>query len=394
MFSHRLRLFRLLGFTVWLDWTWLLLALLIVWTLAAGYFPHMAPGLVPLTYWLMGIAGLLGLAFSIIAHEFAHSLVARRYNMPIRGITLFVFGGVAEMEEVPTSAKGEFWMAIVGPLTSFALAVIFYLIATAIIARGASGRPAISPVAAVVVYLAFINGLLGAFNLLPAFPLDGGRVLRSALWYWKGDILWATRIAAASGTLFGFALIALGLLSVITGNFIGGIWWFLLGMFLNMAARGSVEQQVVRSALSGIPVSRIMRPSPLSVPPNLSLDRLVDDYFYGHLFKWFPVTEDDELIGCVTVADVKTIDRGEWPYTTVRNVMEPCSKDNTVSPTTDTSKALQQMQRTGKSRLLVVEAGTLMGVLALRDLIHFLAIRTELAGAEHTEVSTEDKARE
>jgi Zn-dependent protease len=377
MFSHRIRIFRLLGFTVWIDWSWLLLAILIVWTLAVGYFPHVAPHLGEATYWWMGIVGLCGLAFSIIAHEFAHSLVARRYDMPIRGITLFVFGGVAEMEEEPTSASGEFWMALVGPLTSFALAIIFYFVADAMAAAGDGS--ALSPAAAVVTYLAFINGLLALFNLIPAFPLDGGRILRAALWGWKGDILWATRIAGAIGSAFGFGLIVLGLLSVITGNFVTGIWWFLLGMFLQMAARASVEQRIIRSTLSGVPVSRVMRRDPLSVSPDLSIERLVQDYFYVHFLKWFPVAAaDGRLVGCVDIRDVKKVDRGEWSSRTVRDVMEPCSDDNSIDETSDAALALQQMQRSGKSRFLVLENGKLMGVLALRDLIDFLAMRAEL----------------
>jgi Zn-dependent protease/predicted transcriptional regulator len=378
MFSHRIPIFRLLGFTVWIDWSWLLLAILIVWTLAVGYFPRLAPHLGEATYWWMGIMGLCGLAFSIIAHEFAHSLVARRYNMPIRGITLFVFGGVAEMEEEPISAGGEFWMALVGPLTSLVLAVIFYHIAGGMAAAGDGSAQ--SPATVVMTYLAFINGLLAVFNLIPAFPLDGGRMLRSALWGWKGDILWATRIAGAIGSAFGFGLIVLGLLSAITGNFVTGIWWFLLGMFLRTAARASVEQRVMRSTLSGVAVSRVMRRDPLSVSPDLSIERLVQDYFYVHFLKWFPVAaQDGRLVGCVDIRDVKKVDRGEWSSRTVRDVMEPWSDDNSIDETSDAALVLQQMQQTGKSRFLVVENGKLRGVVALRDLINFLSVRAELA---------------
>jgi Zn-dependent protease/predicted transcriptional regulator len=377
MFSHRIRVFRLLGFTVWIDWSWLLLAILIVWTLAFGYFPRVAPNLDQATYIWMGIVGLCGLAVSIIAHEFAHSVVARRYNMPIRGITLFVFGGVAEMEDEPTSASGEFWMALAGPLTSLALAIIFYFIARAMAAAGAGRAP--SPAAAVVAYLAFINGLLAAFNAVPAFPLDGGRILRSVLWGWKGDVLWATRIAGAIGTAFGFGLIVLGLFSALAGNFVAGIWWFLLGMFLQMAARASVERRIARSSLSGVPVSRLMRRDPLSVSPDLSIEHLVRDYFHAHFLKWVPVTAaDGRLLGCVDIGDVKKVGRDEWSLRTVRDVMEPCSDDNSIAETRDAARALEQMQRTGKSRFLVVENGRLTGVLTLRDLMNFLAVRTEL----------------
>jgi CBS domain-containing protein len=238
---------------------------------------------------------------------------------------------------------------------------------------------ALSPATAVITYLAFINGLLAVFNLIPAFPLDGGRMLRSALWGWKGDILWATRIAGAIGMAFGFGLILLGLLSAITGNFVTGIWWFLLGMFLQMAARASVEQSVMRSRLSGVPVSRLMRRDPLSVSPDLSIEHLVQDYFYTHFFKWFPVaTADGRLVGVVDIHDLKKVDKAEWSSRNVRDVMEPCSDDNSIAETSDAARALQQMQRTGKSRFLVVENGKLRGVLALRDLINFLSMTAEL----------------
>ncbi len=373
MFGHRVTLFELFGFKVHVDASWLLLAVLVVWSLATAYFPPVLPGFPATTYWWMGVAGLIGLGFSIVVHELAHSLVARRFDMPIRGITLFVFGGVAEMEDEPTSAKGELLMAIAGPAMSLAMAVVFSILA----GLGADSEVA-APAVAVADYLAAINGILAVFNLLPAFPLDGGRVLRAALWGWKGDFMWATRIAATSGGLFGLLMIAMGLASAVSGNVVGGIWLFILGLFLRGAAGGAVSRAVTRDVFAGRPVHRFMRKDPVSVDPDLSIERLVDDYVYRYYFKSFPVTSRGQLLGCVRLARVVETERELWPWQTVGSVMEPCTDDTIIGPNADASTALEQMQRTGQSRLLVIENGVLVGVLSLRDLLNFLSVRLDL----------------
>lgn len=375
MFAYRIKLFELMGFKVHIDASWLLLAVLIVWSLAVGYFPFVAPGLSPATYWAMAVFGLLGLAASIVVHEFAHSLVARRYDMPIRGITLFVFGGVAEMQEEPTSAKGEFLMAIAGPVTSVAIAALFYVVGVTVVNTIGTG-----PTALVFGYLAFINLLLAIFNMIPAFPLDGGRVLRAILWGWKGDIMWATRIASAAGSVFAFLLMALGIYSFITGNFIAGIWWFLIGVFVRAAAVGGLQQQVVREALADEPVRRFMRRDPIAVSPDLPLERLIDEYFYRYYYKSFPVAENGRLVGCVSVEAVRNAGDGARQ---VRAVMDRCGPDNTIAEDEDASKALGKMQQTGKSRLFVVRGDDrLIGVLSLRDLMNYLSMRLDMEGSE------------
>lgn len=378
MFTHRLTLFELFGFKVHVDLSWLLLAILITWSLAIGYFPAVAPGLEASTYWWMGVVGLIGLAFSIVIHELAHSLVARRFDMPIRGITLFIFGGVAEMSEEPTSAKGEFLMAIAGPLMSIAVAAAFFILSGAIGYVAGGMHPAVL----VTGYLALINGILAVFNMVPAFPLDGGRVLRAALWGWKKDIVWATRMAAASGNMFGFLLIALSIYSLFVGNFIGAIWWFLIGLFVQGAATSALHQQLARTTLSGQRVRQFMRPDVVAVSPDLMLERLVEDYFYRYYYKSFPVVERDRLVGTIAIDSVKDIARERWPLQNVRAVMEPVSSENTIGPDQDASKALAQMQRTGLSRLLVTSGDRLAGVLALRDLLNYLSVRLDLAREE------------
>jgi Zn-dependent protease/CBS domain-containing protein len=373
MFGKRIKLFNLLGFQVNIDLSWIIIAVLITWSLAAGLFPYMYPGLERETYWTMGIVGALGLFLSIIAHEFCHSLVARRFGMPMKGITLFIFGGVAEMGDEPPSAKAEFFMAIVGPISSLVIAVIFYLIYRSEVAGGAN-----NPINGVIYYIAYINGILAAFNLLPAFPLDGGRVLRSILWGAKGNLRWATRVSSTIGSAFGIALIVFGIFQFIYGNIIGGVWMFLIGMFLRSAAQMSYQQLLVRKALEGEQVRRFMQANPVTVQDSITVAQLVEDYIYKYHYKMFPVLSGDRLVGCITTRQVKEIPREAWSRKTIREAASACSPENTISPDTDAIKALARMSQTGVSRLLVVENGRLVGIVTLKDLLEFFSLKVEL----------------
>jgi Zn-dependent protease/CBS domain-containing protein len=373
MFGKRMQLFKLLGFEVKIDASWLVIAVLVTWSLAKGAFPYWYPNLTPEAYWIMGVVGALGLFVSIVAHEFCHSLVARKFGMPMKGITLFIFGGVAEMGDEPPTAKAEFTMAIVGPLSSLVIAGVFYLIY-----RGGmhAGWPV--PVNAVNGYLAYINAILAGFNLLPAFPLDGGRVLRSILWGAKDNLRWATRVSSTIGTAFGLGLIFLGVVQFIGGNVIGGVWMFLIGLFLRNAAQTSYQQLLVRKALEGEPVRRFMNADPVTVQDSLTVAKLVDDYVYKYHYKMFPVMSGDKLVGCITTRQIKDIPREAWDRETVREAASPCSGDNTIPPSTDAVKALAMMTQSGVSRLLVVDRGRLVGLVTLKDLLDFFSLKVEL----------------
>jgi len=373
--GHRFTLFSLFGFKVRVDISLVFLALLVTWSLASAVFPPQLPGLERATYWWMGVAGTIGLFFSLIFHELSHSLVARRYGLPIRGITLFIFGGVAEMSDEPPSAKAEFWMALAGPAASILLALLAWALAGL---GAAAGVP--EPVTAVVRYLALINAVLAVFNLVPAYPLDGGRVLRAALWWRRGDIVAATRTAARAGSTFALILMGMGVLQVVTGNFVGGIWFFLIGMFLRSAARGSYMDILTRGMLAGAPVRRFMTRDPVTVPPGITLQALVEDYVYAHHHEQFPVVDGERLIGSVGVRQLKATPRESWPHRTVAEIAEPSSDVNTVDAETDAAKALSLMTRSGRSRLLVTERGRLVGILALKDLLAILSLKIELEG--------------
>jgi Zn-dependent protease/CBS domain-containing protein len=377
MFGPRFELFKLSGFSVRVDVSWLVIAFLVSWSLAAGVFPAMHPDWPTSLYWVMGIGGAAGLFASIIVHEMAHSLVARRFGLPMHGITLFIFGGVAEMTEEPPSPKAEFWMAVAGPAASVALAVACWQAAAVGEILNLN-----QPVVSVVGYLGLLNLVLAIFNMLPAFPLDGGRVLRAALWAWKDNIKWATRISAAVGSTLGAVLVAAGLLSLLLGHVVGGLWWILIGVFIRQGAHGSYRQLLLRRELEGEPVSRFMNPDPVVVPRATPIRTLVADYVYRHQYKFFPVVDGDRLVGCVSTRALKELPRDEWERQTVGAIAQAASDQNTVAPDDDAMAALSKMSSSKASRLLVVDSDErLVGVLSLKDLLGFFSLRVELGDA-------------
>ncbi len=374
MFGKSITLFKLLGFEVRIDGSWIIIALLITWSLAQGVFPLYDNTLSPATYWILGVSGALGLFGSIILHELSHSLVARRFGLPMRGITLFVFGGIAEMDEEPPSPKAEFFMAIAGPLASIAIGFI----CIAVMNVGINfAWP--SPPIMVLNYLGVINIILAIFNMLPAFPLDGGRVLRSILWGWKKNIRWATRVSAFIGSGFGLMLIFLGIFSVFAGGVIGGIWWALIGLFLRNASKMSYQSILVKEALQGETIERFMKPQTVTVAPETTVDQLVEDFAYKYHFNSYPVVNGSQPMSVVNINDVKNIPREEWNEHTVNELAKPFSTDNTVTFDDNAIKALSVMNKTGNSRLLVVDhGGKLLGAVAMNDLIKFISMKLNL----------------
>jgi len=373
-----LRLFEVFGFEVKIDPSWFIILFLVAWSLATGWFPQTHPGLDVTTRWVMGFVGALLLFVAVVLHELSHSLVARRFGVEMRGITLFLFGGVAEMADEPPSARAELLVAIAGPAASVAIAAVCWA-ATALVSF-----PVV--IAAVIEYLAVINLVLAGFNLLPAFPLDGGRVLRSALWGLRDDLSWATYWSSRIGRGFGAGLIAFGVLQILMGYFVGGMWMGLIGLFLHRAATASYRQLEVRSMLQGEPVRRFMSPAVVTVPRGISIEDLVDKYVYRTHHKMFPVTDHGNLLGWVTTRRIGQVPHERWKSETVGSVTEDVSDDNTVGAEDDAMQALAKMSSTGNSRLMVVSPDDkLEGVVSAKDLLALLDLKAELGNMPHRE---------
>jgi Zn-dependent protease len=380
MFGTRWSLFRLLGIPIRVDASWLIILALLTWTLM-DLFRKEIPTLPVPTYWIMGLGAALAFFTCIVLHELGHALVARKVGIPIRGITLFLFGGVAEMEDEPPSAPGEFLMAIAGPAVSAVLAAIFWLL---------SELAATPAVVFPLRNLAGINLAVLIFNLIPAFPLDGGRVLRSVLWGVLKSLRRATYWAALSGQVFAWLLIGQGLLNFFAGYVVQGIWLSLIGLFLNNAARGSYQQVLVRQVLRGEPVSRFMTREPIVVPPVLDLHDWVEDYVYRYHRKMFPVASDGHLQGVISTQALARFPREEWDKHTVSETMSRDVNALSITPTTDALEALGKMQRTGSGRLLVIDGNRLVGIVSLKDLLHFFDLKLELEDSERYPSSPED----
>jgi Zn-dependent protease/CBS domain-containing protein len=380
MFGKRWRLFRLLGIPVSVDLSWLLILALLTLSLAEGFpallhvfFPEDARPLAPVEYWIMGLVTALAFFACIVLHEFGHALVARSRGMPINGITLFLFGGVSELGDEPPSASTEFLMAIAGPLVSLVLAIVFGIVA-------ALGYQAgwWHPVVIVLGYLALINLIVLIFNLVPAFPLDGGRVLRSILWGMTGNVRRATRWASFLGQAFAWVLIAWGVLDLFSHDWLGGIWSILIGLFLNSAATSSYQQVLIRQALQGEPVNRFMNTNPIVVSPSLDLLQWIEDFVYRYHHHAFPVVSDGRLEGVITTRAVKSLPRSEWSEHTVGEVMNGDLSALTLPANADALEALGKMQRTDSSLLLVTAGERLLGIITLKDLLAFLNAKLEL----------------
>ncbi|MBL1432826.1 MAG: site-2 protease family protein [Gammaproteobacteria bacterium] len=374
MTSTQYPLFRLFGFEVKVDISWFLIALLITWTLAAELFPQRYPGLAHEMYWWMGVTGAAGIFCSIVFHEFSHSLVARHFGIPIRGITLFIFGGIAEMEKEPTTPKAEFLIAIAGPLASFLLAFFFYRIQDIAISNE---WPVF--IVGVSYYLGYLNMILAIFNLVPAFPLDGGRMLRAALWASKKNLLTATRISSQIGSGFGLVLMTLGIIAFIQGQFIAGMWWLLIGVFVKTAAIATYKQLVVQNTLQNQTVRHFMSSTPITVRPTLSIEQLVENYIYKHHLKMLPVVDGSRLLGCITTREVHKVPRKQWQQRTVAELTILCSTDNTIDPDCSAIDALSKMTQPGaNSRRMVVEGQHLLGMISLTDFNEFISLKLEL----------------
>jgi Zn-dependent protease/predicted transcriptional regulator len=366
--TRTMTLFRVRGIPVRIHPSWLVIVGLITWSLSVGYFPQLLPGLPLATHWAQGLLAALLLFASVFLHELSHALTAQHYGIPVSGITLHIFGGVSQLTREPERPGVEFAVAIVGPVTSFA-------IAGALAVLRSLTEPPIT-VTAVIGYLILVNTIVGLFNLAPGFPLDGGRLLRAALWKARGDLPWATRAASRAGGMFAMFLIVVGALRALGGQFLGGLWLILIGLFLREGAEGSYRQVVLERVLAPLAVRDGMTRAVISIPCDLSIAKVVDDFFWRDHVSSFPVLEGERLVGIINLDRLKQVARERWATTTVRDLMLPISESLTAAPTDSLWSAFQKLSGNGLGRLAVVETGRLVGYLSIKDVTHLLAIST------------------
>lgn len=382
------RIGRIAGIDVHLDWSLLIIFFLITFSLGSALFPSWHPDWSPGHTWLTALAAALLFFVSVLIHELSHALMGRRYGVEVKRISLFVFGGVARIANEPRHWRAELWIAIVGPIASLVIGAICTILATAM-----AGITEIDPdnpgqvlsslgtTSTLLLWLGQINIVLALFNLVPGFPLDGGRVLRAALWGMSGNLRQATRWASAAGQFFAWMLIfsgvamMLGMRVPIFGTgFVSGLWIGFIGWFLNNAAVLGYQQLVVKEALEDVPITRVMQTGFMTVPPDLPVDRLVDDYFLHSPQRGLPVQGADRLLGMVCLDDVRKLDRKRWPHTTVRNIMTPASALVQVGPQDDMNKALTLLGEGEVSQIPVVENERICGLVRREDILKWLAL--------------------
>jgi Zn-dependent protease/predicted transcriptional regulator len=364
------KLGRIAGIEIGIHYTWLFAFALVAWSLAAGFFPANYPGWAASTYWVVGIIAALALFGAVLLHELSHSFVALARGHGVHSITLFIFGGVSNLTTEAEDPKDEFLISVVGPLTSFAIAAVCWLAAQAL-------RAGDSPLGAILSYLAFINVMLGVFNLVPGFPLDGGRVLRSLVWAATGSLRRATEIASYVGQGVGFLMIFWGVAQVLGGNFLGGLWIGFIGWFLNNAAEATRQQQVLQEGLRGARVAEVMNPHPPIASPTMSVQEFVFDHVVRQGQRALLVVDGERLVGLVSITDAKKEPQGAWATTPVGAIMTPVPL-KTVSPDADVNSTLRLLVEGSLNQVPVVRDGRLVGLLSRADIVRFLQLREEL----------------
>jgi Zn-dependent protease/CBS domain-containing protein len=373
MMGSSFRIGRIAGIDIGVNYTWILAFFLIAWSFAGGVFPQLAPSAGTVGYWLAGFIEALLMFICVLLHELAHSLVARSRGLNVSSITLFIFGGVSNLQGEPKKASTEFLMAIVGPATSLLLAVILYLGYVIFPDRG-------SLAGVTVFYLAYINLSLGLFNLIPGFPLDGGRVFRSIIWAATKNLQLATTIAAGAGQLFGWFFIGIGVYFAFTGNLLNGLWIAFIGWFLNSAADSSRRDVTMREILKGVRVRDVMDPSPACTSPETPISEVVQQTFFRQGYRAAPICVNDRLFGIVTITDVKKIPQEQWATTPV-SVITTREPLFTMNEDDDLGEAVRLLSAHDLNQLIVLKNGKLSGLLNRSHVIRYLQIRQELGTA-------------
>lgn len=367
------RLGRLLGFEVNVHWSWIFIFVLVTWTFAVGILEDAYPEWSSAQRWALSAIVATVFFASILLHEMSHSILARRYGIPVSSITLFVFGGVSSLTKEPENARQEFWIAIVGPLTSIAIGAFFGVLYF-VLRSVDTGASDISG------HLALINIAIGIFNLIPGFPLDGGRVLRSIFWSRKRNLVGATRLASRVGVAVAYGIMAVGVFLFLF-NPITGVWFFLIGNFLRAASTESYQQVFMDRALRGVPASTVARQDYVPVSPDSTLSELVEDHVLAGHGRCFPVIVGSNIIGLITLSDLKSHPREEWGTTSVYRAMTPFEKLRTVSMRDELPEVLTQLAAGDVNQVPLVEGKELLGIIHRADVLRYIQAREELGTA-------------
>jgi Zn-dependent protease len=365
------RIFRIAGIDINIHISWLIILVFLTFSLATGWFPIMYPGSSAVTYYLLGLIASILLFVSVLLHELAHSFVARSRGLHVRNIVLFIFGGVSNIEQEPQTPGVEFSMAFVGPLVSLLIGAVCY--GLLLLVRGTH-----SLIVPVLTYLALMNVILGIFNLLPGFPLDGGRVLRSIIWKATGNFQTATNITTFVGQVFAYLIILWGIFLFFAGNAFNGLIIIFTGWFLLTSAQSARSQSALDTAFSGVTVNQIMNTNVMTVPANISLQKLVDEYFLPRGLRSAFVMQGDQLAGLITLSDVRHVPRDQWPQTPVGFAMIPLERLHTITPQQNVKDVLPLMTGQDVNQLAVVQDGQLVGVLTREGILRSLEIRRNL----------------
>ncbi len=394
-----IKLGKVLGIPIRLHFTWFIIFALVTVSLSLGYFPDSYPQWSKTLSWIIGISTSLLFFASVIAHELSHSIISARNGIPVKSITLFIFGGVARISREADKAGSEFKMAIAGPICSLLIGVFFGLVwlltnqnnqtlavnltelllfPYRFLVTGRSTSQDIPPIAALSIWLFTINITLAAFNLIPGFPLDGGRVLRSILWRWTGNMKKATHIASWVGRGVAYVLIFRGIFLFITGNVFNGIWFALIGWFLQNAASSSYKQVVMKDALQKFTARDALVAECDIVPPSLSLGRMVSDSVLPRGKRCFVVIDEGKIKGMITLRNIKSVPQMRWDYTNVENAMTPLSKLETASPEEDAGSLMERMDELDINQIPVVSDGNFLGLVTREGLIRVMRTRLDL----------------
>ena len=372
MFGSSIKLFKVFGIEIRLDYSWFIIFALFAYFFGFIYFPSVLPGLNKGLLALITIITVILFFTSVLIHEMSHSLVARSRGTSVEKITLFLFGGMAQIEKEPETPNSELIMAIAGPAASFVVAAIFGVIWFF--------TKNIALVREPVKYLAIINIVLGVFNMLPGYPLDGGRVLRSIVWRVTGNLERATFIASTTGRVIGFMIIAVGVFFILTGNFLNGVWLAFIGWFLQSSAQMGYRQLIFETSIKGIKVRDVMNENIVNVTKDITIQDLVDDYFMKYRFGRFPVIEDEKtqrFIGVISLHDIKGVSKEEWAEVKIGDIVKSVSESEKVDMSMEISDAIKRMGKNDLGHLVVMSGSRLRGIITKSDVMRFIKIRSE-----------------